>query len=372
MAKKATKKTPQKTSKVKLDKKQELKLKLLIKRGKERGFILEDEILDFFPNIENNLDLLEEIYERLETAGIEVQSSLDKWQLTEEEIKKYFSESDKELLDATQKYLLDIGRYPLLTPEEEKELAKKAAQGDKEARERLINSNLRLVVSIAKKYIGKSKNLTLLDLIQEGNIGLTKAVDKFDWRRGLKFSTYATYWIKQAINRALSDQARTVRLPVHIIETLYRLNKVKKRLNALLHRDPTPEELASEMGLPTSKIQKLLKYLPDVVSLETPIGEEGDSLLKELLPDLSSVSPEKHASLKVLKEQLKKAIHDLSPKERRIISLRYGLEDGVEHTLEEIGKIFGITRERVRQIEIRALEKLKEHPLILKIKEEGV
>jgi len=356
----------------KTDKKLEAKIRFLIKKGKERGFILEDEILEYFPNIQDNLDILEKIYEKLETAGIEIQSVANKWELTEEEIKKYFKEGNEELLDATQKYLLDIGKYPLLTPQEEKELAKKAAQGDMEARERLIKSNLRLVVSIAKKYIGKSKNLTLLDLIQEGNIGLAKAVEKFDWRRGLKFSTYATYWIRQAITRALSDQARTVRLPVHIIETLYKLNKVKKRLSAVLHRDPTPEELATEIGFPTQKVQKLLKYLQDVVSLETPIGEEGDSLLKELLPDVNAVSPEKYASLVVLKEQLKRAIQDLSPKERKIISLRYGLEDGIEHTLEEIGKIFGITRERVRQIETMALEKLKHHPLIIKIKEEGV
>lgn len=361
-----------KIKKATIDKRLDIKIKFLIKKGKERGFVLEDEILEYFPNIQNNLDLLENIYEKLETAGIEIQSVTNKWELSEEEIKKYFHDRRDELLDATQKYLLDIGKYPLLTSEEERELAKKAAQGDSEARERLIKSNLRLVVSVAKKYIGKSKNLTLLDLIQEGNIGLTRAVEKFDWRRGLKFSTYATYWIRQAITRALSDQARTVRLPVHIIETLYKLNKVKKRLSAILHRDPTPEELATEIGFPTQKVQKLLKYLQDVVSLETPIGDEGDSLLKELLPDLTDVSPEKHASLAILKEQLKKAIQDLSVKERKIISLRYGLEDGIEHTLEEIGKIFGITRERVRQIEIRALEKLKDHQLINKIKEQGI
>jgi len=322
-----------------------------------------------FPTIDEKLELLEYIYERLETAGIEIQSSNNRWELTKEEIEKYLG-YDEELIDATQKYLMEISRYPLLTPDEERELAKKAAQGDAEARERLIKSNLRLVVSIAKKYLGKSRGLTFLDLIQEGNIGLAKAVDKFDWRRGLKFSTYATYWIRQAITRALSDQARTIRLPVHIIETFYKLNKVKKRLSSILNREPTPEELASEIGLPTNKVQKLLKYLHDTISLETPIGDEGDALLKELIPDLNTETPDKVAAISVLKEQLKKAILDLSPKERKIISLRYGLEDGTEHTLEEIGKIFGITRERVRQIEIRALEKLRNHPLILKIKEQ--
>lgn len=357
--------------KLKLDKKINAKINYLIKKGKEKGFILEDEILDLFPTIDEKLDLLEYIYERLETAGIEIQSSSNKWELTKEEIQKYLG-NDEELIDATQKYLMDISRYPLLSPEEERELAKKASQGDNEARERLIKSNLRLVVSVAKKYLGKSRGLTFLDLIQEGNIGLAKAVDKFDWRRGLKFSTYATYWIRQAITRALSDQARTIRLPVHIIETFYKLNKVKKRLSNILNREPTPEELASEIGLPTSKVQKLLKYLHDTISLETPIGDEGDALLKELIPDLTTDSPDKSAAISVLKEQLKKAILDLNPKERRVILLRYGLEDGVEHTLEEIGKIFGITRERVRQIEIRALEKLKNHPLILKIKEQGI
>ena len=355
----------------KLNKKIESKINLLIKRGKEKGFITEDEILDLFPNIEEDIDILEKIYERLETAGIEIQSSL-RWDANDEEIKKHLASiENKEIIDATQKYLIEIGKYPLLTGEEEKELAKKSARGDKEARERLIRSNLRLVVSIAKKYLKKSKGLTLLDLIQEGNIGLMKAVQKFDWKRGLKFSTMATYWINQAIRRALSDKARIIRLPVHIVENLYKLNAAKKRLSNILNREPTPEELASEIGLPTSKVQKLLKYLQDVVSLEMPISEDKESSLKTLIADPFTPSPEKTASLSVLKEQLKKVIQDLNPKERKIISLRYGLEDGIEHTLEEIGKLFGITRERVRQIELKALEKLKNHPMILKLKEEG-
>ncbi len=346
----------------------EEKIQLLIKKGKERGFITEDEILYFFPDIEKNLNILEKIYERLEVAGIELKSTQEVWQdINTSEIEGL----SEELTDATQKYLSEISKYPLLTPEEERELAKRASKGDQEARERLIKSNLRLVVSIAKKYIGRSKGLTFLDLIQEGNTGLIKAVDKFDWRRGLKFSTFATWWIRQAISRALSDQARTIRLPVHIIETLYKLNKARKKLMAILDREPTVEELAGETGLPTEKVQKLLKYVPNPISLETPIGE-GDSLLKELLPDTSQISPEKIGALANLREQLRKAIQDLSPKERNIISLRYGLEDGVIHTLEEIGKIYGITRERVRQIEIKALEKLRDHELIKKIKEQGI
>ncbi len=342
----------------------EEKIKVLIDKGRERGFVTEEEILYLFPDIEDNFDILEKIYERLETSGIELKSTSELWQEA-----KTQDFTEEELADATQKYLTEIGKYPLLTPEEEKKIAKKAAQGDLEARERLIKSNLRLVVSIAKKYLGRSKGLTLLDLIQEGNIGLAKAVDKFDWRRGFKFSTFATWWIRQAISRALSDQARTIRLPVHVVETLYKLNKAKKKLASILDREPTPEELAAEMNLPTQKVQKLLKYVPDTISLESPIGE-GDSLLKELIPDTSTVTPEKIASAAALREQLKKAIRDLNPKERRVISLRYGLEDGVMHTLEEIGKIYGITRERVRQIEIKALEKLKHNELIKKLKEQ--
>jgi len=342
------------------------KIQLLIEKGKEKRFITEDEILYLFPNIEENIEILEKIYDRLETAGIELKSSGEIWQ----DIGR-IEETEEALSDATQRYLREISKYPLLYPEEEKEIAKKAAKGDLEARERLIKANLRLVVSIAKKYIGRSKGLTFLDLIQEGNSGLIKAVDKFDWKRGFKFSTFATWWIRQAISRALSDQARTIRLPVHVVETLYRLNKAKKRLSSILDREPTPEELASETGISPQKVQRLLKYVQDTISLETPIGE-GESLLKELIPDTSDVTPERTAALANLREQLKKAIQDLNPKERQIISLRYGLENGVMYTLEEIGKIYGITRERVRQIEIKALDKLRENELVKRIKEQGI
>ncbi|GIW67203.1 MAG: RNA polymerase sigma factor SigA [Candidatus Parcubacteria bacterium] len=344
----------------------EEKIKSLIAKGKERGFVTEDEILYLFPNVEENIDILDKIYERLETSGIELKSTGELWEEGKRE-----SIDEESLSDATQRYLSEISKYPLLTPEEEKKLAKKAAKGDLEARERLIKSNLRLVVSIAKKYIGRSKGLTFLDLIQEGNAGLIKAVDRFDWRRGFKFSTFATWWIRQAISRALSDQARTIRLPVHVVETLYRLNKARKKLATILDREPTPEELAAEVGLPPQKVQRLLKYVPDTISLETPIGE-GESLLKELIPDTSEMTPERTAALAILREQLKKAIQSLSPRERQVISLRYGLEDGTMYTLEDIGKIFGITRERVRQIEIKALEKLKDNELIKKIKKQGV
>ncbi len=341
------------------------KIKILLQKGKERGFITEDEILYLFPEITEEQKTFDQIYERLETSGIELKHGSEIWEIETNQL------GGEVLSDTTQKYLKEIGKYPLLTPEEEKNLAQKAAKGDLDARERLIKSNLRLVVSIAKKYLGKSKGLTLLDLIQEGNTGLIKAIDRFDWRRGFKFSTFATWWIRQAISRALSDQARTIRLPVHVVETLYQLNKAKKKLSSILDRDPTPEELAAEIGMPTSKVQKFLRYIQDTISLETPIGE-GDSMLKEFIPDTSSQSPEKIAALTNLREQLKKAIQDLNPKERRIISLRYGLEDGIMHTLEEIGKIYGLTRERVRQIEIKALEKLRHNELIKKIKEQGI
>jgi RNA polymerase primary sigma factor len=358
-------KVPKKRKKMQKDIVEE-KIKSLINKGKEKGFVTEDEILYLFPDIEENFDILEKIYERLETAGIELKSTSELW---EENTKVPVDEET--LADATQRYLSEISKYPLLSPEEEKKLAKKAAQGDLEARERLIKSNLRLVVSVAKKYLGRSRGLTFLDLIQEGNTGLIKAVDRFDWRKGFKFSTFATWWIRQAISRALSDQARTIRLPVHVVETLYKLNKARKKLATILDREPTPEELAAETNLPVQKVQRLLKYVPDTISLETPVGE-GESLLKELIPDTSDMTPEKTAALANLREQLKKAIQSLSPKERQVISLRYGLENGVMYTLEEIGKIFGITRERVRQIEIKALEKLKDNELIKKIKEQGV
>jgi len=358
-----------KTKKIKTNLKKDIieeKIKSLIIKGKERGFVTEDEILYLFPNVEDDVEILERIYERLETAGIELKSTSELWEGIEK-----VNVDEEALADATQKYLSEISKYPLLTLEEEKKLAKKAAQGDFEARERLIKSNLRLVVSVAKKYIGRSKGLTFLDLIQEGNAGLIKAVDRFDWRRGFKFSTFATWWIRQAISRALSDQARTIRLPVHVVETLYKLNKAKKKLASILDREPTPEELAAETGISVEKVQRLLKYVPDTISLETPIGE-GESLLKELIPDISELTPEKTAALANLREKLKQAIQTLSPKERRVISLRYGLEDGTIYTLEEIGKIFGITRERVRQIEIKALEKLKDNELIKQIKEQGI
>ncbi len=351
----------------------EAKIKELIRRGKGRGFVTEKEILELFPKIEEDIELLEKIAEELDLVGIEIKSSGELWGLNDDLDEESISEDIQKLTEEEalaphiQQYLKEINKIPLLTPEEEKELAKRAAQGDEEARERLIKSNLRLVFSIAKKYYGRSKKLSFMDLVQEGTLGLIKAIDRFDWRKGFKLSTYATWWIRQAITRAMADHARTVRLPVHIIEQLYRLNKIKKRLTEELGREPTPEELAQECRIPERKLHKLLKLTYDVTSLEKPIGE-GETELKELIKDDRAFSPEKEASLEVLRKRLLEAIEDLPPKEKRIIMLRYGLEDGIMHTLEEIGKIFGITRERVRQLEIKALERLKNHGIVLEIK----
>ncbi len=372
---KKERKIKKKEAKVKISKKEIIedeKIKELINKGKKRGFVTEKDILHYFPNIENNIELLEKIAERLETAGIEIQSSGELWNFNEsaekEELIKDL-EVSQDLPTHIQQYLMEINKIPLLTPEEEKELTKKAAKGDLEARERLIKSNLRLVFSIAKKYYGRSKKLSFLDLIQEGNLGLAKAIDRFDPKKGFKLSTYATWWIRQAITRAMADHARTIRLPVHIIEQLYRLNKIKKRLTEELGREPTPEELAREANISEKKIHRLLKLTYDVTSLEKPIGEDGETELGELLKDDKYTAPQREANLEILKSKLMKAIEDLPPREKEIIMLRYGLKDGVMHTLEEVGQIFGITRERIRQLEIKALERLKNHNIILQLKD---
>ncbi|MGC8981747.1 MAG: sigma-70 family RNA polymerase sigma factor [Minisyncoccia bacterium] len=348
----------------------EAKIKDLINKNKDKGFVTEKDILHYFPDIESDIDLLEKIAERLEVAGLEIKSSGELWNLNEEINEETISkelEATENLPTAIQQYLKEINKIPLLTPKEEKELAKRAAEGDLEARERLIKSNLRLVFSIAKKYYGRSKKLSFMDLLQEGSLGLAKAIDRFDYRKGFKLSTYATWWIRQAITRAMADYARTVRLPVHIIEQLYKLNKIQKKLSEELGRQPTPEELARESGISEKKIHRLLKLTQDVTSLEISIGE-GETELGELIKDEKTISPAKEANLEVIREKLLKAIEDLPPREREIIKLRYGLKDGIMHTLEEVGKIFGITRERVRQLEIQALEQLKNHGVILDIK----
>lgn len=336
----------------------------LIQKGKERGYITYSEILREFPHVEEDVNFLDELYERFTTAGIDIleggmlEDTADEY-LASRNIKGRESTG----YDSIQIYLREIGQYPLLTGMEEKELAKRIDAGDEEARHILARSNLRLVVSIAKKYVGRSPDLTLLDLIQEGNIGLFKAVDKFDWKKGYKFSTYATWWIRQAITRALADQSRTIRIPVHMVETIAKYKQVSRRLAQALGRDPQPEEIAVEMGVEVDKIYQIEKINQDTLSLENPVGSSDDdnSTLGDFIADDKIPSPVQESSERILTEQVRDILDDLSPKERKILEMRHGLLDGVYHTLEEVGKEFGVTRERIRQIEAKALEKIRTH-----------
>jgi RNA polymerase primary sigma factor len=340
------------------------KIEELIKRGKERGFVTIPEILYFFPQAEKDVRGLEQLCEDLEKEGIEIKEERD---LIESEEEKEIGPPTK--IDAVQMYLKEIGEIPPLTADEEKELAKRIEKGDKEAKKKLAQANLRLVVSIAKKYIGRSPNLTFLDLIQEGNLGLFRAVEKFDWRKGYKFSTYATWWIRQAISRALADQARTIRVPVHMVETLSKYNQAKRRLLQDLGREPLPEEIAAEMGVEVDKVYHLMKVAQEAVSLEKPVGEdEEDSILAEFVKDEKTPLPSLEAARTLLRERLKEILVDLSPREQKILDMRFGLTDGVTHTLEEVGREFGVTRERIRQIEAKALEKMREHRGLEKLK----
>jgi RNA polymerase primary sigma factor len=346
----------------------EVKVTRLLQKGRERGYITYDEILKEFPNIEVDIVFLEELYDKFNTAGIDVleggnilsddsvESLLDK--------KNAYRRSDAGY-DSIQMYLREIGQYPLLSTAEERELAKRVMEQDEEAKNLLARANLRLVVSIAKKYIGRSPDLTLLDLIQEGNIGLFKAVDKFDYTKGFKFSTYATWWIRQAITRALADQSRTIRIPVHMVETIAKYKQVYRRLSQDLGRDPLPEEVAVEMNVDVDKIHMIEKINQDTVSLDAPVGgDEGEadrSSLGDFIADETVLSPDQETSRRILTDQIGEILEDLSPKERKILALRHGLEDGIYHTLEEVGKEFGVTRERIRQIEAKAIEKIRHH-----------
>ncbi|MBI2063979.1 MAG: sigma-70 family RNA polymerase sigma factor [Candidatus Yanofskybacteria bacterium] len=346
----------------------------LIEKGRHRGFITEAEILNTFPNVEKDIEGLERLYERLEAANINVMDTgkvfAEERTKEQEEKKKLEEEQIEAGSDSVQMYLREIGQYPLLRGEEEAELAKKIEKGDEAARQRLMVSNLRLVVSIAKKYVGRSANLTMLDLIQEGNIGLSRAVEKFDYKRGYKFSTYATWWIRQAITRALADQARTIRIPVHMIETINKYQQVVRRLVQDLGREPLPEETAAEMGVDVDKIHHIMKISQDTVSLEAPVGNDDDegSLLADFIADEESVTPETMAGRRILRDHLQEIISELSQREQKILEMRFGLKDGVTHTLEEVGKVFGVTRERIRQIEAKALEKIRQHHSVGKLK----
>lgn len=340
------------------------KAERLIEKGRVRGYITYSEILREFPHVEDDINFLDELYGRFSVAGIDVleggmlEDNADEYLAT-----RNIKGRESSGYDSIQIYLREIGQYPLLTGNEEKELAKRIEAGDDEARNILARSNLRLVVSIAKKYVGRSPDLTLLDLIQEGNLGLFKAVDKFDWNKGFKFSTYATWWIRQAITRALADQSRTIRIPVHMVETIAKYKQVSRRLAQALGRDAQPEEIAVEMGVEVDKIYQIEKINQDTLSLENPIGSEDDerSTLGDFIADDKIPSPVQESSERILTEQVRDILDDLSPKERKILEMRHGLLDGVYHTLEEVGKEFGVTRERIRQIEAKALEKIRTH-----------
>ena len=349
----------------KLSKKAEDQLKkaeALLESGRKRGFVTYDEILKSFPTIEEDVVFLEELYERFSAASIDVLEGGGMLDMSVDADANVYGRSDS-AYDSIQMYLREIGRYPLLTGQEERDLAKRITEGEEEAKNLLARANLRLVVSIAKKYVGRSPDLTLLDLIQEGNLGLFKAVEKFDYTKGYKFSTYATWWIRQAITRALADQSRTIRIPVHMVETIAKYKQIVRRLSQDLGRDPMPEEVALEMGVDVDKIYQIEKIDQDTVSLESPVGDEDDgkSVLGDFIKDDKILSPDQEVSRRILGDQMKEILDELSPKERKILEMRHGLENGVYHTLEEVGKEFGVTRERIRQIEAKALEKIRTH-----------
>ena len=341
------------------------KIQELINRGRERGFVTESELLKLVPKIEFDISGLERTYEKLKENNIDVVESIEFLESSSQKKKKPVKDEIAlrlQSFDNVQMYLKEIGRVPLLTAQEEVKLAKLIENGDEEARQKLTQANLRLVVNIAKRYVGRSRNLSLLDLIQEGNIGLFKAVEKFDYHRGYKFSTYATWWIRQAITRALADQSRTIRIPVHMVETISKYTQVKRQLLQSLGREPLPEEIASEMEESVEKIRHIIKISQETISLETPVGSnDEESNLGEFVKDEKTISPNQIAARKLLQNRLKEILIDLSQREQKILEMRFGLVDGVSHTLEEVGKEFDVTRERIRQIEAKALRKLK-HP----------
>lgn len=343
----------------------------LVQKGRTRGFITEDEVLGVFTEMEEYTEIYDEFLDELDKQGVQVLETeggiLDMREKKEEVFERMGLSVEKKpydlseiSTDSIQMYLREIGKVPLLTAEEEVTLAKRKEKGDVEAKRRLIEANLRLVVSIAKKFTGKS--LSLLDLIQEGNIGMFRAVEKFDYRKGYKFSTYATWWIRQAITRALADQSRTIRIPVHMVETINRFQQVERQLIQDLGREPLPEEIAAEMGEPVEKIHHIIKISQETISLETSVGEDDeDSTLGDFIEDIKTVSPDRVAAMQLLRDHVKGIVRELTPREQKILEMRFGLHDGVSHTLEEVGQEFGVTRERIRQIEAKALERIKVH-----------
>ncbi len=341
----------------------------LLEKGKKEGFITFEDLAGALKGLDIDSDALDELYNLFVENGIAVVSNDNESgedgkqsKIKEEEVVVLNDEEltkDVNINDPVRMYLKEIGRISLLSPEEEMSLSIRVANGDEEAKNILAESNLRLVVSIAKRYVGRG--LLFLDLIQEGNIGLMKAVEKFDYDKGYKFSTYATWWIRQAITRALADQARTIRVPVHMVETINKMARIQRQLTLELNREPSEEELAKKMGISVEKVREVIKISQDPVSLETPIGEEEDSHLGDFVPDERSMRPEDYATNEILKEEIKSVLATLQPREQQVLELRFGLIDGTSYTLEEVGKRFNVTRERIRQIEAKALRKLR-HP----------
>lgn len=345
----------------------------LMARAKKRGMVTYREIMDSLQDVDLLPEQIDEIYESFSAMGVDViphSNSEHDDEPGDPVADDVADEADQDeydlsvpegigLDDPVRMYLKEIGRVPLLTAEEEVELAKRIEQGDQEAARKLAEANLRLVVSIAKRYVGRG--MQLLDLIQEGNLGLIKAVEKFDYRKGFKFSTYATWWIRQAITRSIADQARTIRIPVHMVETINKLTRVSRNLLQELGRAPTPEEIAEEMDMPPERVREIMKIAQEPVSLETPIGEEEDSHLGDFIEDQEATAPAEAAAFTMLQEQLEEVLESLTPREQQVLKLRFGLEDGRGRTLEEVGQVFGVTRERIRQIEAKALRKLR-HP----------
>ncbi len=370
----------------------------LIEKGKDQKFITEQELLKVVPNVEENLILLDELYELFLDLGVDVIDVKEEkiWkermrqkesgnvvqvepeEPTEDDLKKEEEEEEKETNnfvdlseisnDSVRMYLNEIGRVDLLTAADEVSLAKRIEKGDLSAKQALAEANLRLVVSIAKRYIGRG--LPFLDLMQEGNFGLLRAVEKFDYTKGFKFSTYATWWIRQAITRAIADQARTIRIPVHMVETINKLTHTQRRLQQELGREPIPEEIAVEMDLDIKKVNHILKISQDIISLEAPVGSEEDSKLGDFIEDESALSPFETAHREMIKENISSLLEYLSAREQKIIKMRFGLDDGIPHTLEEVGREFNVTRERIRQIEAKVLEKLRMHPMSVRISED--
>lgn len=336
----------------------------LIQKGHMAGFVTYQEIIQALPQVEKHIPLIDELTDVLFEQGIEIRQPKKLLEIGAKVKKAEISEISD---DSVRMYLREVGKISLLSIEDEVRLAKRAEQGDENAKKKLAEANLRLVVSIAKKYIGRG--LTLLDLIQEGNAGLLRAVEKFNFRKGYKFSTYATWWIRQAITRAIADQARTIRIPVHMVELINKMIRIQRQLLQDLGRPPLPEEIAAEMDLPVEKVEHILKISQETVSLEAPVGEEEDSKLGDFIEDKESLSPDESAIYQLLKGHVQEFLQSLAPREQKILKMRFGLEDGRTHTLEEVGKEFGVTRERIRQIEAKALQKIKKNEQSEKLKD---